>query len=249
MCYIGLFVIFSEIYWPIFPGVAWFWNDWSRVNECSMQAASPLYQSFNLFLRAQWLTKYGPKSLTPPPKDKVQVVIEVRAINPNKQNSHSSARHIRNLDVLVKALETLPNVAVIAADFATMPFPEQVKLSHSASIFISMHGAGTTHIFHSALGSPNCCALVELFPDTSVSLYSAQGYGNLARMFGMHHHRHVSKDGSTSPQGTTLDVAEVRRLVEAASKEVTRTPTCLHDVRDPAHVNTMGLPEFFSYSR
>jgi hypothetical protein len=49
---------------------------------------------------------------------------------------------------------------------------------------MSMHGAGTTHIFHAAIGSPNCCALVELFPDTSVDFYTAQGYGNIARMLG-----------------------------------------------------------------
>lgn len=182
-------VCFSEIYWPIFPGVAWFWNDWSRINECSMQAASPLYQSFNLYLRARWLKKYGPASLTPPPTDKVHVVIEVRSINPAKKNAHSSARHIKNLQQLISALESIPDVVVTAKDFATLPFPEQVRLSHSASIFMSMHGAGTTHIFHSAVGSPNCCALIELFPDRTVNLYTAQGYGNLARMFGMHHQR------------------------------------------------------------
>ncbi len=59
-----------------------------------------------------------------------------------------------------------------------------MSLSHSASISMSMHGAGTTHIFHAAIGSPNCCALVELFPDTSVDFYTAQGYGNIARMLG-----------------------------------------------------------------
>jgi hypothetical protein len=68
----------------------------------------------------------------------------------------------------------------------------QVALSHSAGVFISMHGAGTTHIFHAALGQPNCCALVELFPDTTVELHAAQGYGNLARMLGLHHWRHVA---------------------------------------------------------
>jgi hypothetical protein len=55
-----------------------------------------------------------------------------------------------------------------------------------------MHGAGTTHIFHAALGQPNCCALVELFPDTNTELHAAQGYGNLARMLGFHHWRHVA---------------------------------------------------------
>lgn len=43
-------------------------------------------------------------------------------------------------------------VTVTAQDFAKLSFAEQVRLSHSASVFLSMHGAGTTHIFHMAVG-------------------------------------------------------------------------------------------------
>ena len=107
-----------------------------------MQAASPLYQSFNLFLRKKWIDKYGVSSLPPPPIDKIHIVIEVRKINKSKGNSHSSARYIRNLDELVAALQTIENVIVTAQDFASIPFEKQVALSHSASIFVSMHGAG-----------------------------------------------------------------------------------------------------------
>ena len=55
-----------------------------------------------------------------------------------------------------------------------------------------MHGAGTTHIFHSAIGQPNCCALIELFPDPTIELHTAQGYGNLARQLGFYHYRNVA---------------------------------------------------------
>jgi hypothetical protein len=185
-------VCFRNLYLPPTPGVPWFWNDWGQVNDCSMQAASPLYQSYNLFMRYHWAKQYGLASLPDPPTDVVHIVIEVRAINRAKRNNHSSARHIKNLLALMEALRSIPNVKVTAQDFAKISFAEQVALSHSAGVFISMHGAGTTHIFHSALGRPNCCALVELFPDTTVELHAAYGYGNLARMLGMHHYRNVA---------------------------------------------------------
>lgn len=68
----------------------------------------------------------------------------------------------------------LSPVTVTAQDFAQLSFPEQVRLAHSASVLLSMHGAGTTHIFHSAVGSAQCCALIELFPDHTIEFFSAQ---------------------------------------------------------------------------
>jgi hypothetical protein len=160
-----------------------------------MQASSPLYQTFNLFLRKKWLEKYGQDSLfnndelnnnnnnknnnnykinnninvnnndnnnnnnnineninnknnTKP----IHIVIEVRKINKKKLNNHSSARHIINLKNLIKTLKTIENVKVTAQDFAVLSFENQVKLSFNAQIFLSMHGAGTTHIFHMNIG-------------------------------------------------------------------------------------------------
>ena len=65
-------------------------------------------------------------------------------------------------------------VTITAQDFAVLSFQEQVRLSHSASVLLSMHGAGTTHIFHMALGQVSCCALVEMFPDSTIEFQSAQ---------------------------------------------------------------------------
>eukprot|EP01040_Poterioochromonas_malhamensis_P008006 gene8006-8654_t len=134
-------VCFQELYIFPLPGVPWFWNEWGRDDECSMQAASPLYQSFNVYLRQ------------------------------------------------------LP-IKVTAQDFSKLTFAEQIHLSHTASVLVSMHGAGTTHIFHMAVGDPKCCALMELFPDTSLDLYTMKGYGNLARMLGK---KYGLVLGSTSP--------------------------------------------------
>lgn len=108
------------------------------------------------------------------PNEAVHVVIEVRAINRKKQNTHSSARHIRNLKALLSSLQKIHNIKVTAQDFANIPFSEQLSLSHSAGVFVSMHGAGTTHIMHMGLGSDRCCALVELQPDHTQGFQTAQ---------------------------------------------------------------------------
>lgn len=121
-------VCYKELYLPPMPGVPWFWNDWSQDNDCSRQAASPLYQSYNLFMRHFWRAKYGEKSLPNPPTDVVHVVVEVRAINPKKKNNHSSARHISNLEFLINEIQKIPGVKVTAQDFAKIPFEEQVFL-------------------------------------------------------------------------------------------------------------------------
>jgi len=121
---------------------------------------------------------------------------------------------------------------VTAQDFAKLPFEKQVALSHTAGVFVSMHGAGTTHIFHQALGRPNCCALVELQPDHSIGFQDAHGYGNLARMMGLHYYRYEAADGATSPEGTTVNVGQVAALIAQAADDVRARPTCLHDVKD-----------------
>jgi len=226
-------VCFKEIYFPPVPGVAWFWNDWGIVNKCSTVAASPLYQSFNIYLRKKWMETFGATyPLIQPDTDRVHIIIEVRKIDKRKGNNHSSARHIANLKDLIAALETLPGVRVTAQNFAELPFGEQVALSHSAGVFLSMHGAGTTHIFHSAVGSPNCCALVEMFPDATIEFQAAFGYGNLARMFGLHHWRYEASMGRTKAEGTTVDVEEMKALTAKAVEAVRTKPTCLFDVKD-----------------
>lgn len=50
-------------------------------------------------------------------------------------------------------------------------------------------GAGTANMFSTAVGHPNCCALVELFPDKKLPFHTIRGFGNLARHYGMHYYR------------------------------------------------------------
>lgn len=225
-------VCFKELYFMPMPGVAWFWNDWGVENSCAKLAPSPLYQSFNLFLREKWLQSYGP--LPSPGKDgKIHIVIEARHIDYSKNNNHATSRHIKNLDKLVETLSSIDGVYVTAQNFAKISFDKQVALAHSASIFLSMHGAGTTHIFHSAIGEKNCCALIELQPDHSIGFQSAWGYGNIARKLGMHYYRYEAAMGSTTEEGTVVDLKIVKQLVENAITDIKTTDRiCLNDVID-----------------
>ena len=226
-------VCFKEVYFQALPGIAWFWGDWGLVTPCSIEAPSPLYQSFALFLRRRWIEDHGRESLPDPDTDKVHVVIELRSINLKKSIAkQSSSRHIRNHEALKKRLEKNPKLRVTVQDFAKLPFEEQVALSHSAGVFVSMHGAGTTHIYHMALGKQNCCGLVELFPDKTIEFHAAQGYGNLARHLGLHHTRYVSPQHATTVDGTNVDVEEVAIKIEQVAEKVRVKPSCLHDVRD-----------------
>jgi hypothetical protein len=241
-------VCYRSLYFFPLPGIPWFWNNWGRVDECSVVSQSPLYQSFNVFLRQRIidnsiaamhssnggsLSTLAIEEILPnPPTDKIHIVIEVRKINSKKQNNHSSARYIANLQELIAAFSSIPNVKVTAQDFAQLSFMEQIKLAHSASILVSMHGAGTTHIFHMALGQKNCCGLLELFPDTTVELHAAQGYGNLARMLGLHHVRYVAERGNTRSSGTIVNVRLLKNIVANMTRNVAKEPTCLLDVKD-----------------
>lgn len=119
-------VCFSDLYFMPNPSVAWFWNDWGQVSECTLIASSPLYQSFNAFLLSRWQMKYGRFD---PPADPsiVHVVIEVRSIDAAKQDGNSVARHISNVEDLVRALRRSKGVQVTAQDFAKLLFRDQVR--------------------------------------------------------------------------------------------------------------------------
>jgi len=110
-----------------------------------------------------------------------------------------------------------------------------MALAHSAGVLISMHGAGTTHLFHMAIGTPNCCALIELQPD-NFEYRTAAGFGNLARMHGMHYYRYEASSGRTGSRGTDVDIGLVSDLVRQAVEDVRKKPTCLNDVRETSDV-------------
>ena len=214
------------------------WGDWTLDNPCSFKGPSPLYQSFSLHLRERWKAQYGEDSLPLPPTDVVHVVLEVREYNRKKKNQYQSgSRVIANLDSLVTAIKSIPGVKLTVQSFSHLDFKQQVALSHSAGVLLSMHGAGTANMFHAAVGAPNCCALIELFPDKSAPFHSIRGFGNLARHMGMHYYRYQAKSGDSSLRGTTIAVDTVVQLVQQAVAAVKNAPSCLNN----ASSSTVGL--------
>jgi len=237
-------VCFKEIYFQPFPGVPWFWNDWSAVSECSLNGPSPLFQSFNVFFRKRWAATHPGPSALPEPDSKdgvVHIVVGVRAQSKNKGMA-SIGRFIVNMNELLAAFKSIPNVRVTAQDYAETSFAEQVALTHSAGVYVTMHGAGTAHLFHMAVGKPNCCAVIELQPDHSMGFHTCQGYGNMARMLGSHYFRYEAAQGRTRADGTHVDVGVVRDLVVQAAEAVRAKPSCLHDVRDAAKTDVLDAP-------
>lgn len=99
-------------------------------------------------------------------------------------------------------------------------------------------GAGTANMFSTAVGHPNCCALIELFPDKKLPFHSIRGFGNLARHYGMHYFRYDSDEGKTSTTaGTTIDIPKLVALVKSAVQSVQEKPSCLNN----ATADTMDI--------
>ena len=101
-----------------------------------------------------------------------------------------------------------------------------------------MAGAGTANMFSSAVGHPNCCALIELFPDKKLPFHTIRGFGNLARHYGMHYYRYQANEGRTSTaSGTSVDIPHLVALVRSAVLDVQQKPSCLNN----ATANTVDI--------
>ncbi len=216
-------VCFRELHFQPSPSVSFFWNRWETLDACSQQAPSPVYQMFRRFIMRRWGAVIH---LAAPARDVATVLIDRRRLDRSKKEESNLARFIRNMPQLAAALRAVPGVEVIVQDFSLLSFPEQIALVHRSSVLLSMHGAGTTHIFHMAIGEKNCCALIELQPEGTFGFNRTQGFGNLARNLGVRHFRYVAADGRSSAEGTDVDVSKVKALVELAVQEVQRNPSC-----------------------
>ena len=230
---------YSEIYVPYLPGMSWYWFGWGNapIISCGAQAPSPIFQSFNYFLRNRWKEKFGMDTLKPPTSaDIITIVLEQRMYNPKKSGTHSSCRVIENINEIIQALKSFNNVKVVVQNFAEISVEQQFAIAHSASIFVSMHGAGTVWVTNMAIGSPNCCALVELQPDPSFEYTAANG--NFARFLGLHFFKYQAKKEDTSSLGTKIDVMKFKEVVSNAIDAVRTKPTCLLDTRDISEVTS-----------
>lgn len=85
-----------------------------------------------------------------------------------------SAAGISNSDELEGVLDELSQVLstsngavvfkVVVQDFDVLTFDEQVALVMQSSILIGMHGTGISLSMHMAVGTKNCCGVIEIFP-------------------------------------------------------------------------------------
>ena len=118
--------------------------------------------------------------------------------------------------------------------------------SFTANVFLGMHGSALAHIFHFSIGTDQCCALVELFPEARLGYSDIVGFQNIARNIGSHYFRYQCADGSVGKEGTTeVDTFEVTTIVLKAVKAILKNAnakypeaakrmdpiTCLNDVQ------------------
>jgi len=241
-------VCFKEIYFQPMPGLGWVWDGWSEVKPCaakiqptnSRPVPSPLFQSFNQHLRHSWQQAFG--ALTPPASGEIHVLLILRRSSLKKGGA---GRVVANNDQLVTALQgldlsgsTVPGarqlrVRVTARDFSSISFREQMSLVHSAHLLVGMHGAGINQFFNMAIGEPNCCGLIEMFPDKTMGYDGILGNQNMAKFLGLTYARYqVNSAGPHSPANVNVRavVDIVKGMVDVLASGSGRI--CLNDVKD-----------------
>ncbi|XP_072328392.1 EGF domain-specific O-linked N-acetylglucosamine transferase isoform X1 [Scyliorhinus torazame] len=138
-------------------------------------------------------------------------------------------RRILNQDELVKALKTVTVFDVRVVDYKDIRFFEQLKITYNSDIFISIHGAGLTHL----LFLPDWAVVFELF-----NCEDERCYLDLARLRGINYmtweksDKVISQDKGHHPTlgehpkftNYSFDVTEFMRLVLSAAQRVTQHP-------------------------
>ena len=227
--YKRLKVCFSDFYIPVFPGIPYVWSDYDVDNNCSMIGPSTMYQQFSLFVRKMMIEKFDPGVVMTPPKDSVHVIFLQRKAESSK-SVRSSSRRTANVDEVIESISKLPGVSVSMHDFSEINFLEQYKIASSSSIILSMHGAAINHIFHTSIGTSNCCAVIEMFPtgvEVGKTFTGIRVFGNLARHLGVHYFRFENDPGMIGRNGSTLAVERLIKIVSLAVESVRTNPSCL----------------------
>lgn len=103
------------------------------------------------------------------------------------------------------------SIDFMSQDLNKISFESQVRLIGNASIIVGMHGAGIASTVHMAVGTPNCCGVIEIFPPGE--FMPIRGYGNMARRMGHHYHRIEL----TVADNTILEISSKGNTVSSAS--------------------------------
>ncbi|KAM6981152.1 EGF domain-specific O-linked N-acetylglucosamine transferase [Aplochiton taeniatus] len=140
-------------------------------------------------------------------------------------------RRILNQLELIQALKTVPSLEVRVVDYKykSVPFLEQLRITHNSDLFIGMHGAGLTHL----LFLPDWAVVFELYNCQDESCYR-----DLARLRGIRYVTWQKRDKvfpqdkghhptlGDHPKFTnySFEVEEFMRLVMAAVDYITQHP-------------------------
>jgi hypothetical protein len=141
-----------------FLGLAWVWTDWDQPSKCSTKEfftfshltstlggatsripPSPLFQSFNYYLRSKWEEKIGPLPRPPAVVTESTPLHVLVLVRKKTGKAGGNARYIRNMQDLLRGIDLMKgqhHLKVTVQDMAELTFREQVALAHSASIFI-----------------------------------------------------------------------------------------------------------------
>jgi hypothetical protein len=150
-------VCFKQVYFQPFPGVPFVWQDWSKINKCSVTGPSPLIQSFSIDVRRHFEQRLYSNS-----KSKVQhselynqlnsnvnlsnnvsptinILFEHRTVRKNQMASVS--RIIHNIeDIITNIRQNISrshmNVNVHVVRFNEHSFMEQMSIMYKANILI-----------------------------------------------------------------------------------------------------------------
>lgn len=214
-------VCFKRLLMQPRPVVLFTWDGWWNDVECTFLGPSSMFQRWNLQIRQN----YG--LLTPeamPTNDRLQVLLLVRqgrAVG----GSHQMSRVFGNLEAITAALNETLGSSFLAVDLATLPFEEQVRLVHSSSVLIGMHGAGIPASMHMAVGTKHCCGVIEIFPEGEFK--PIRGYGNMARRMGHHYERIEVPPKDCKASSTNVDPKLIMEQLEVVLGKIKSQSSCV----------------------
>lgn len=195
--------------------------------KCSFVGPSTLFQRWNLHIR----NNYGLLDEARMPTNKIITLLLVV----RQAKGSETSRVFANPSELQSALRSIDGVAVVVQDLSLLSFTEQVQLVASSSIVIGMHGAGIASSMHMAVGTKNCCGVIEIFPKGDYS--PIFGYGNMARRMGHFYERlDLTSGGGGGGGGTHVPTESVVQLANSIiDRFKSNGSTCIHPsvVADP----------------
>ncbi|KAK6429115.1 hypothetical protein LTR95_014738 [Oleoguttula sp. CCFEE 5521] len=89
-------------------------------------------------------------------------------------------RLLHRAEYVARVQEQHPDIKIVLVDYASLPFSEQIRVTHATDILVGVHGAGLTH----GMFLPPKSVIVEILPPT----LNHKGFQNMAHFLG---HEHV----------------------------------------------------------